>query len=78
MGVRIRPEWRPPYPGWRPTVIQAVLDLMPSGPPWDADEFEEWFSLFEKACRVYYRIPRPTPAEPETSPSGSEDDPARA
>lgn len=41
-----------------PKIIEGALDLMPSGPPWDQDEYEQWLSFFDQACRVYYRIGR--------------------
>jgi len=41
-----------------PKIIEATLDLMPSGPPWDEAEYEEWLAFFDQACRVYYRIAR--------------------
>lgn len=41
-----------------PKIIDGALDLMPSGPPWDEGEYQEWLSFFDQACRVYYRISR--------------------
>jgi len=41
-----------------PKIIDGALDLMPSGPPWDEAEYQEWLSFFDQACRVYYRISR--------------------
>lgn len=51
-----------PDPGARrfPKIIDGALDLMPAGPPWDEDEYREWLSFFDQACRVYYRIRRST------------------
>ena len=40
------------------TIIEGVLDLMPSGPPWEVDEYEQWLDFFDQACRVFYRLPR--------------------
>jgi hypothetical protein len=39
-----------------PRLIDATLELMPAGPPWDKDEYEQWLAFFDQACRVYYRI----------------------
>ncbi|MBN1628585.1 MAG: hypothetical protein JW990_02370 [Thermoleophilia bacterium] len=50
----------PPMPlrrGLSP-LIEATLELMPSGPPWEQEEYEQWLDFFDQACRVYYRIPR--------------------
>ncbi|CAN5701368.1 hypothetical protein BH24CHL5_BH24CHL5_03080 [soil metagenome] len=41
-----------------PKIIDGALDLMPSGPPWDEAEYQEWLSFFDQACRVYYRVAR--------------------
>jgi hypothetical protein len=41
-----------------PKIIDGVLELMPSAPPWDPAEYSEWLTFFDQACRVYYRIPR--------------------
>jgi hypothetical protein len=48
----------PSAPRRFPKIIDGALDLMPAGPPWDADEYAEWLSFFDQACRVYYRIQR--------------------
>jgi hypothetical protein len=55
-----RPAPSVPDPSSRrfPKIIEGALDLMPAGPPWDEDEYREWLSFFDQACRVYYRIPR--------------------
>ncbi len=47
-----------------PKIIEGALDLMPAGPPWDEDEYAQWLDFFDKACRVYYRIPRGRRSEP--------------
>jgi hypothetical protein len=41
-----------------PKVIDGVLDLLPGGPPWEETEYREWLSLFDQACRVYFKLPR--------------------
>jgi hypothetical protein len=41
-----------------PKILDGVLELMPSSPPWDESEYLEWLAFFDQACRVYYRIPR--------------------
>jgi hypothetical protein len=60
-----KPAWRAPMltvgerpQRWFPKVIDGALDLMPAAPTWDEAEYVEWLTYFDKACRLYYRLPR--------------------
>jgi len=62
---KIHEDAAPQYPKTLPSprdskVVDGALDMLPSGDSgWSNEELTGWLDFFERALRIYYKIPKP-------------------